>query len=145
MHLPAGGGLPPAAAFYRSLPGALGDRLRSVLKDEDGDTVMTIIDRRCPMWRTDGLCDIQAALGHDALCKTCREFPRLTHDYGNFIEYVPEVHHKDRWNGEIDEFVKCVRTGEKIRSHIDYAILTSEIMQGMYDSAETHREVVFEK
>ena len=43
---------------------------------------------------------------------------------GNFIEYVPEVHHKDRWNGEIDEFVKCVRTGEKIRSHIDYAILT---------------------
>ena len=82
---------PEAAAFYRALPGALGDRLRSVLKDEDGDTVMTIIDRRCPMWRTDGLCDIQAALGHDALCKTCREFPRLTHDYGDFIEYGLEL------------------------------------------------------
>ena len=63
---------------------------------------------------------------------------------GNFIEYVPEVHAKDRWNGEIDEFVKCVRSGEKIRSHIDYAILTSKIMQGIYDSAETHHEVVFE-
>ena len=82
---------PEAAAFYRALPGALGDRLRSVLKDEDGDTVMTIIDRRCPMWRTDGLCDIQAALGHDALCRTCREFPRLTHDYGDFIEYGLEL------------------------------------------------------
>ena len=82
---------PDAAAFYRALPGALGDRLRSVLKDEDGDTVMTIIDRRCPMWRTDGLCDIQAALGHDALCKTCREFPRLTHDYGDFMEYGLEL------------------------------------------------------
>lgn len=63
----------------------------------------------------------------------------------NFIEYVPEVHHKDRWNGENDEFVKCVRTGEKIQSHIDYAILTSKIMQGMYDSAAAHRENVFEK
>ena len=80
-----------SAAFYRALPGELGDRLRTVLKEEDGDTVMTIIDRRCPMWRTDGLCDIQAALGHDALCKTCREFPRLTHDYGDFIEYGLEL------------------------------------------------------
>ena len=82
---------PDAAAFYRALPGDLGDRLRAVLKDEDGDTVMTIIDRRCPMWRTDGLCDIHAALGHDALCTTCREFPRLTHDYGDFIEYGLEL------------------------------------------------------
>ena len=80
-----------SAAFYRSLPGDLGDRLRRVLKEEDGETVMTIIDRRCPMWRADGLCDIQAALGHDALCKTCRDFPRLTHDYGDFIEYGLEL------------------------------------------------------
>ena len=80
-----------AAAFYRALPGPLGDRLRAVLKDEDGETVMTIIDRRCPMWRQDGLCRIQAELGHEALCKTCREFPRLTHDYGDFIEYGLEL------------------------------------------------------
>ena len=80
-----------AAAFYRALPGSLGDRLRQVLKDDDGETVMTIIDRRCPMWRDDGLCRIQAELGHDALCKTCREFPRLTHDYGDFIEYGLEL------------------------------------------------------
>ena len=80
-----------AAAFYRTLPGPLGNRLRQVLKDEDGETVMTIIDRRCPMWRSDGLCEIQAQHGHDALCKTCREFPRLTHDYGDFIEYGLEL------------------------------------------------------
>ena len=77
---------PEAAALYRSLQGALGDRLREVLRDEDGETVMSIIDGRCPMWRQDGLCRIQAELGEEALCKTCREFPRLTHDYGNFIE-----------------------------------------------------------
>ncbi len=75
-----------SAAYYRALPGQLGDDLRRLLKDEDGETVMTIVDGRCPMWRDDGLCRIQAALGGEALCKTCREFPRLTHDYGLFLE-----------------------------------------------------------
>lgn len=75
-----------AAAFYRGLPGALGDDLRSVLKDSADGTVMTIRDGRCPMWREDGLCRIQAELGHDALCQVCREFPRLRHDYGDFVE-----------------------------------------------------------
>ena len=76
-----------AAAFYRTLPGPLGERLRSVLREEGGETVMVnTADGRCPMWRNDGLCRIQAELGEAALCKTCREFPRLTHDYGNFIE-----------------------------------------------------------
>ena len=81
-----------AAEFYRQLSGPLGDRLRQVLTvDDDGDTVMTIENGRCPMWRQDGLCRIQAELGHEALCKTCREFPRLTHDYGNFIEQGLEL------------------------------------------------------
>ena len=80
-----------AAAYYRALPGALGDRLREVLTEEDGETVMTIIAGRCPMWRDDGLCRIQAELGEAALCKTCREFPRLTHDYGDFVELGLEL------------------------------------------------------
>ena len=80
-----------SAALYRSLPGDLGDRLREVLKEEDGETVMTIVDGRCPMWRADGLCRIQAELGEAALCKTCREFPRLTHDYGDFVELGLEL------------------------------------------------------
>ena len=80
-----------AAAHYRALPGDLGNRLREVLYDEEGETYMAIVDRRCPMWRDDGLCRIQAELGEGALCKTCREFPRLTHDYGDFIEYGLEL------------------------------------------------------
>lgn len=81
-----------SAAFYRDLEGPLGDRLRAVLKDDpDWGTVMTIEDGRCPMWREDGLCHIQAELGHDALCKTCRDFPRLSHDYGTFREFGLEL------------------------------------------------------
>ena len=80
-----------SAEAYRNLTGPLGDRLREVLRWEDGEAVMTIIDGRCPMWRQDGLCRIQAELGEEALCKTCREFPRLTHDYGDYIEYGLEL------------------------------------------------------
>ena len=82
---------PESAAFYRSLPGMLGQRLRQVLQEEDGDTILTIENGRCPMWRQDGLCRIQAELNHDALCKTCREFPRLTHDYGDRMELGLEL------------------------------------------------------
>lgn len=80
-----------SAAVYRNLSGALGDRLRQVMTEEDNETVMINENSRCPMWRQDGLCRIQAELGHDALCKTCREFPRLTHDYGDFIEMGLEL------------------------------------------------------
>ena len=80
-----------SASFYRALPGLLGDRLREVLSTEDDETVMAIIDGRCPMWRQDGLCRIQSELGEAALCKTCREFPRLTHDYGDFVEMGLEL------------------------------------------------------
>lgn len=83
---------PETAALYRSLPGELGERLRGVLRDsENGWAAMTITDRRCPMWRTDGLCQIQAELGHEALCATCRDFPRLRHDYGDFVELGLEL------------------------------------------------------
>ena len=80
-----------SAKRYRALTGALGERLREVLQDTDDGTVMQIENGRCPMWQQDGLCRIQAELGHDALCETCRSFPRLTHDYGNFVELGLEL------------------------------------------------------
>lgn len=81
-----------SARRYLSLPGALGDTLREKLKqDDEGEYYLEITDRRCPMWRTDGLCEIQAHLGEDGLCKTCHEFPRLRHDYGDFAELGLEL------------------------------------------------------
>lgn len=80
-----------SAAHYRALPGPLGGRLRQVLAQEDGDTILAIENGRCPMWRDDGLCRIQAELGEAALCATCRDFPRLRHDYGDFVELGLEL------------------------------------------------------
>ena len=76
-----------SAARYRCMEGPLGDAIREkLLQDEDGIYYFAITDGRCPMWRSDGLCRIQAEQGQDALCQTCREFPRITHDYGDFQE-----------------------------------------------------------
>lgn len=80
-----------SAARYRSLPGELGQRLRQFLREEEGETILSLEDGRCPMWRTDGLCRIQVEQGEDALCQTCREFPRLRHDYGDFVELGLEL------------------------------------------------------
>ena len=81
-----------SAARYMAMEGPLGDALRNVMYEEDGQHYFAIQpDRRCPMWRDDGLCRIQAEAGETALCNTCRDFPRLTHDYGDFIERQLEL------------------------------------------------------
>lgn len=81
-----------SAARYRALPGDLGDRLRAVMTEEDGDTILKLTaDRRCPMWRDDGLCRIQAQMGEEYLCHTCHQFPRLRHNYGDFAELGLEL------------------------------------------------------
>ncbi len=80
-----------AAAYYQSLEGDLGDRLRQVLKTENGAAFMVLENGRCPMWRQDGLCRIQAEKGHDALCQVCREYPRLYMDFGDFAEWGLEM------------------------------------------------------
>ena len=83
---------PETANFYQKLEGTLGQRLRQVMtEDPDAGTIFINENGRCPMWRSDSLCRIQAELGHEALCKTCRDFPRLTHDYGDFMELGLEL------------------------------------------------------
>ena len=82
---------PEAAARYRSMEGPLGDDLRERLYDEEGETYLRNEHGRCPMWRADGLCRIQAELGHEALCTVCQQFPRLHHDYGDFMELGLEL------------------------------------------------------
>ena len=73
--------------YYLSWQDQLGrDILSHMRQNADGDWYFIITDGRCPMWRPDGLCRIQAEVDHAALCQTCQDFPRLTHDYGNFVE-----------------------------------------------------------
>lgn len=120
-----------AAAFYRQLPGDLGNRLREVLQDTEDGTIMAIENGRCPMWRADGLCRIQAELGHDALCKVCREFPRLTHDYGDFIELGLEL--------------SCPEAARIILSGTDNTILSRTIPGGEEPEYDTDAMAILKR
>ena len=81
-----------SAQRYLAIPGELGEHLRSSMVEEDGDTILALTpDKRCPMWQEDGLCRIQAQMGEDYLCHTCKQFPRLRHDYGDFVELGLEL------------------------------------------------------
>lgn len=73
------------------------------------------------------------------------DFTLYTVENGAFVKYTPEVPEHAATNmfeNEINSFIRCIRTGEKLPSHIDTAVKTSQIMQAIYDSAEQHREIV---
>lgn len=62
---------------YSKTHSAFGDKIRSVIAlDEDGDTVFTPVNNRCPFLLDSGLCEMYIELGHESLCRTCRQYPR---------------------------------------------------------------------
>lgn len=47
----------------------------------------------------------------------------------------------DMFYDEIDAFIRCARDGQKIRSNVDEILVTAQIMDGLYQSAELGREI----
>lgn len=72
-------------AYYRSCEGAFGDRLReSMYVAEDGGYRFKLKGpKRCAMLNGNNLCDLYTALGEEALCEVCTEYPRFSLFYGN--------------------------------------------------------------
>ena len=60
---------------------------------------------------------------------------------GALVEYEPEFKTRDHFQNEIDAFIRCVQKREKLPLHIETVIITAQIMQAIYDSAEQHAEV----
>ena len=60
---------------------------------------------------------------------------------GMLIETTTSFTSNDHFQNEIDAFIDCIETGEKLPSHIDTAIITANMMQAIYDSAKTHKEI----
>lgn len=63
---------------------------------------------------------------------------------GKLCTYTPKFDSKPMFQEEINAFVRCTTTGEKLPSHIDTAILTSKLMQAIYDSSDAGREITLE-
>ena len=73
------------------------------------------------------------------------EYGKDFHFYGTennaLITYTPQFSSKNHFENEINAFVRCVQTGEKLASHIDTVLPTARMMQALYDSSEQHREI----
>lgn len=72
------------AAFYQSVPGELGQRLRQALqRDEDGAYCFPLQGGRCPFLERSGLCEVYRRLGEARTSFICRTHPRFFDDYGS--------------------------------------------------------------
>lgn len=61
---------------------------------------------------------------------------------GALLETTPKFNMGNQFENEINAFIHSIQTGEKQPSHIDTVIVSSQIMQAIYDSSETGREIV---
>ena len=70
--------------YYRSVEGPFGDCLReSMFVAEDGGYRFKLKGpKRCAMLNDNNLCDLYTALGEEALCEVCTEYPRFSLVYG---------------------------------------------------------------
>ena len=73
-----------------------------------------------------------------------QDFTVYTAEHGALVEYKPEFKMRPHFENEINAFVDCIQTGKKLPSHIDTNIITSRMMQAIYDSSEVHREIVLD-
>lgn len=71
------------------------------------------------------------------------DFTVYTTKDGKLYNYKPEYQSVNMFDDELASFVRCVRTGEKLPSHIDTVAITAKLMQGIYDSSDAGREIVF--
>lgn len=72
-----------------------------------------------------------------------KDFKLYSAKNGALLETTPTYQATDMFQNEIDGFLSCIRSGEKLPSHIDTVILSSQIIQAIYDSSESRKEIAF--
>ena len=74
-----------SAAYYRAMPGELGEALRDALtEDAEGWHFRLDGEERCPFLQADGLCRLICELGEGALCDICALHPRFFEEVGDW-------------------------------------------------------------
>jgi len=72
---------------YSVLNTPYGEKIRGLITvDEDGDSIFVVQNGRCPFLLDCGLCEMYKELGHQNLCRTCRNFPRFVNAFGSRTE-----------------------------------------------------------
>ncbi len=60
---------------------------------------------------------------------------------GMLTKTTPAFNMSDMFYDELDAFVKCAAKNEKIRSNIDQVLVTAQMMDALYQSAEAGKEI----
>lgn len=69
------------------------------------------------------------------------DFKIYSADKGVLYETAPTFKTEDMFYEEIDGFYKSIRNNEKSRQHIDNTIVTSRVIEAIYESSKLGREV----
>ena len=75
-----------SAEEYKKESGELKEYFDNHLTTDEDGYIFSLVDGRCPMLNEKNLCRIQLKKGENALCDTCRLFPRYFDDYGDIRE-----------------------------------------------------------
>lgn len=67
---------------YRQVEGAIGERLKTSIRETDGESSFCMCNGRCAFLNEDNLCDLIIGIGEDSLCDICREHPRFYEEFG---------------------------------------------------------------
>ena len=89
---------------------------------------------------TSGTARFSSPLSVDDFVKKS-QFTYYTAEMGSLVSYEPEFEMKPMFETEINEFINCIKTGEKLASHIDTVAITARMMQAIYDSSAKHEEI----
>lgn len=73
------------AAFYKTVSGEMGKRLRQSIEGEPPHFVLGEKER-CPFLNADNLCDIITELGEEQLCTICSKHPRFENELPDRVE-----------------------------------------------------------
>lgn len=71
------------------------------------------------------------------------DFTLYSAKHGALLESTPKYTKTNAYQDEIDSFLTGIRSGEKLPSHIDTVILSSKIIEAIYQSSNQGREVSF--
>ena len=74
------------AAYYRTVPGEMGARLRENISQDGEPHFVLGADERCPFLNADNLCDIYIHLGEEHLCGICNDHPRFKNELPDRVE-----------------------------------------------------------
>ena len=71
---------------YKKINGKFAERLKNEIVEDDGEKIFLLKGDDCAFLNKNKMCDIYSELGEDALCYTCKQYPRYMEEYGSIRE-----------------------------------------------------------